>query len=30
MDHSKLNNNELVNPGETFWKWMTLDDMLRV
>lgn len=24
MDLSKENDNELVNPGETFWKWTTL------
>lgn len=25
-DFSKRNNNELVNPGESNWKWMTVDE----
>lgn len=25
LDHSKDNQNELVNPGESLWKWKTVD-----
>ena len=24
-----MNDNELVNPGESLWKWRTLEDELR-
>ena len=29
MDFSKDNLNELVNPGESLWKWKTVEDHLR-
>ena len=29
IDHSKDNVNELVNPGQTLWKWRTVEDELR-
>ena len=28
-DFSKDNLNELINPGETLWKWKTLEDYFR-
>ncbi|KAI0690293.1 hypothetical protein C8T65DRAFT_745886 [Cerioporus squamosus] len=29
MDFSRENANELVNPGESLWKWKTVEDQLR-
>ena len=29
IDYSKENVNELVNPGQSLWKWKTVDDELR-
>ncbi|KAG9019440.1 hypothetical protein FRB90_002263 [Tulasnella sp. 427] len=29
MDFSRENNNELVNPGEAFWKWKSVTDAVR-
>ena len=28
MDFSK-NDNELVNPGQSIWKWKTVEDLVR-
>ena len=28
FDYSTRNDNELVNPGESFWKWTTIEDYL--
>lgn len=29
MDFSTKNDNELVNPGESFWKWKTVTDAVK-
>ncbi|KAI0333182.1 NAD-P-binding protein [Cubamyces sp. BRFM 1775] len=29
MDYSKENANELINPGQSLWKWKTVDDELK-
>ena len=29
MDFSSENNDELVNRGESLWKWKTVDDFFR-
>ena len=29
LDFSKDNLNELVNPGESLWKWKTVEDQIR-
>ena len=29
LDFSVENDNELVNPGESLWKWRTVEDELR-
>lgn len=28
MDQSKDNDNDLINPGETLWRWKTLDEFI--
>ena len=30
LDFAKENDNELVNPGESLWKWDTVEDLLRL
>ena len=29
MDFSKENADELINPGQSLWKWKTVEDQLR-
>ena len=29
LDFSTRNHNELINPGQTLWKWKTLEDEIR-
>ena len=30
MDYTNDNDDELVNPGESLWKWRTMEEELRV